>query len=283
MLASSRHLKVDPLSNNSVLQANHVSVLIQDKTILDRVSLSACAGEVVGILGPNGAGKTTLLKVLSGQRQCKGEVTWQGRAITDFSIQSLAQQIAVVNQVNDVVFSVTLEQVVRMGLLPHKSLLSRQTQQDNLRIAQAIQAVGLADRKKQDFSSLSGGEQQRALIARALVQGSPLLILDEPVNHLDVYYQHQILQLLHDLASQLGITVVMSLHDMNLASQYCDKLALLNDGKLATVGEPSDVLTAQRLSEVFGIPCQVELKQGKPSVTLVPKRQAVLDLTGWSR
>lgn len=283
MLASSRHLKVDPLSNNSVLQANHVSVLIQDKTILDRVSLSACAGEVVGILGPNGAGKTTLLKVLSGQRQCEGEVTWQGRAITDFSIQSLAQQIAVVNQVNDVVFSVTLEQVVRMGLLPHKSLLSRQTQQDNLRIAQAIQAVGLADRKKQDFSSLSGGEQQRTLIARALVQGSPLLILDEPVNHLDVYYQHQILQLLHDLASQLGITVVMSLHDMNLASQYCDKLALLNDGKLATVGEPSDVLTAQRLSEVFGIPCQVELKQGKPSVTLVPKRQAVLDLTGWSR
>lgn len=283
MLASSRHLKVDPLSNNSVLQANHVSVLIQDKTILDRVSLSACAGEVVGILGPNGAGKTTLLKVLSGQRQCEGEVTWQGRAITDFSIQSLAQQIAVVNQVNDVVFSVTLEQVVRMGLLPHKSLLSRQTQQDNLRIAQAIQAVGLADRKKQDFSSLSGGEQQRTLIARALVQGSPLLILDEPVNHLDVYYQHQILQLLHDLASQLGITVVMSLHDMNLASQYCDKLALLNDGKLATVGEPSDVLTAQHLSEVFGIPCQVELKQGKPSVTLVPKRQAVLDLTGWSR
>lgn len=283
MLASSRHLKVDPLSNNSVLQANHVSVLIQDKTILDRVSLSACAGEVVGILGPNGAGKTTLLKVLSGQRQCEGEVTWQGRAITDFSIQSLAQQIAVVNQVNDVVFSVTLEQVVRMGLLPQKSLLSRQTQQDNLRIAQAIQAVGLADRKKQDFSSLSGGEQQRTLIARALVQGSPLLILDEPVNHLDVYYQHQILQLLHDLASQLGITVVMSLHDMNLASQYCDKLALLNDGKLATVGEPSDVLTAQHLSEVFGIPCQVELKQGKPSVTLVPKRQAVLDLTGWSR
>lgn len=258
-----------------------MSLHILNKAILHQVSFTARRGEVVGVLGPNGAGKTTLLKVLSGQRDSQGLVYWNGRAIGDYTIQALARQVAVVNQINDVVFSVTLQQVVRMGLLPHKSLLSRQTKSDDRLIKQAIKAVGLEEKTQQQFSSLSGGEQQRTLIARALVQRAPLLILDEPVNHLDVYYQHQILQLLHDLASQLDVTVVMSLHDLTLAAQYCDALLLISEGKLVASGSANAVLQPDLLSSVFNIDCHVTQRDGKPSVSFSPKRKPVLDLAGW--
>ena len=271
------------MSINSALCVQHVSLSIGDKAILKNINFSIERGKVLGVLGPNGAGKTSLLKVITGQNRSQGAVKWCGHSIADFSIQALAREIAVVNQLNDVVFSVTLKQVVRMGLLPHKTLLSRETEIDTQRVEDAIRAVGLEGKQYQEYSSLSGGEQQRALIARALVQGSPLLILDEPVNHLDVYYQHQILQLLHDLASQLGVTVVMSLHDINLAAQYCDKIALLNSGDLTAYGEPEPVLSADLLTRVFSIPCEVKTEHGKPHVSFKPSRETVLDLSRWGK
>jgi len=271
------------LSINSALCIHQVSLSIGDKAILKNINFGVERGEVLGVLGPNGAGKTSLLKVIAGQKRHQGVVNWCGHGVADYSIQALARQIAVVNQLDDVVFSVTLKQVVRMGLLPHKTLLSRETATDSQRVEDAIQAVGLEGKQHQEYSSLSGGEQQRGLIARALVQGSPLLILDEPVNHLDVYYQHQVLQLLHDLARQLGVTVVMSLHDMNLASQYCDKIALLNSGDLIAYGEPEPVLNADLLTRVFSIPCEVKTQNGKPHVSFTPSRKTVLDLSRWGK
>ena len=125
------------------------------------------------------------------------------------------------------------------------------------KICDAISRVGLENKTRQTFSSLSGGEQQRGLIARALVQQAALIILDEPVNHLDVYYQHQVLSLLRSLAHKLNITVVMSLHDLNLAANYCDHLVLLDQGKMVSQGTPEQVLTAERLQQVFKIPCKI--------------------------
>lgn len=240
-------------------------------------------GQVVGVLGPNGAGKTSLLKLLSGQRDADGAVAWRGVPLSSLSIQELARQIAIVNQVNDTVFAITLHHIVRMGLLPHKSLLARQTSNDNDLIAKAINAVGLSEKVQQEFSSLSGGEQQRALIARALVQQAPLLILDEPINHLDVNYQHQILQLLHELARELGITVVMSLHDLNIAANYCDQLCLLDKGRLVAQGSPKQVLRAELLSEVFNIACHVHQDESASGlrVEFVPQTSPLLDLQGW--
>ncbi|MCC2606760.1 ABC transporter ATP-binding protein [Planctobacterium marinum] len=270
------------MSDHNNLLVNQVSLNIADKVILDNVSFALNRGQVLGVLGPNGAGKTSLLKVLSGQREYQGSVTWQQQAICDYSIQALSQQVAVVNQLNDMVFSLSLQHVVRMGLLPHKQLLSRHTKADDQRIQQAIQAVGLTDKVHQEFSKLSGGEQQRALIARALVQGAPLLILDEPVNHLDVYYQHQTLQLLRDLAQQLNVTVVMSLHDINLAAHYCHQLVILDNGKLVASGEPNSVLQPELLTRVFDLPCQVELQHSIPKVTFSPEGKTLLDLSRWS-
>jgi len=247
------------MSSPRSLIATNVNLKIGQQQILSDVCLNLGAGKVMGVLGPNGAGKTSLLKMLSGQLASQHSVSWNNKALTDYDPMSLAKQIAVVNQLNESVFALDLYEIVRMGLLPHKSLLSRQTRDDDKSIGDAISRVGLDDKVKQTFNSLSGGEQQRGLIARALVQKAALIVLDEPVNHLDIYYQHQVLRLLRSLAHKLNITVVMSLHDLNLAANYCDHLCLLDKGKMVAQGSPEQVLTSQRLQQVFKIPCQVSL------------------------
>ncbi|GAC21551.1 ABC transporter ATP-binding protein [Paraglaciecola arctica] len=245
------------MSSPRSLIANNVNLKIGQHQILSDICLNIGAGKVMGVLGPNGAGKTSLLKMLSGQLNSHNSVSWNNKTLTDYDPMSLAQQIAVVNQLNESVFALDLYQIVRMGLLPHKSLLSRHTADDEKSIKDAISRVGLDNKAQQTFSSLSGGEQQRGLIARALVQKAALIILDEPVNHLDVYYQYQVLSLLRSLAHNLNITVVMSLHELNLAANYCDHLCLLDQGKMVSQGTPEQVLTAERLQQVFKIPCQI--------------------------
>ena len=245
------------MPNQDILVANKVNFDVAGKSILTNVSLKVSSGKIVGVIGPNGAGKTSLLKILSGQLGSYANVSWKGKTLTDYDAISLAQQVAVVNQLNDSVLSLNLYQIVRMGLLPHKSLLSKHTSEEEKSIQKAISQVGLEDKTQQTFSSLSGGEQQRGLIARALVQKAALIILDEPVNHLDIYYQHQILKLLQSLAKTLDITVVMSLHDLNLAANYCDQVCLLDQGKMVADGSPQQVFTSKRLQQVFKIPCEI--------------------------
>jgi iron complex transport system ATP-binding protein len=245
------------MSSPCSLIAANVNLKIGQQQILSDICLNVGAGKVMGVLGPNGAGKTSLLKMLSGQLASHHSVSWDHKTLTDYDPMSLAKQIAVVNQLNESVFALNLYQIVRMGLLPHKSLLSRQTPDDDKSITDAISRVGLDNKIQQSFNSLSGGEQQRGLIARALVQKAALIVLDEPVNHLDIYYQHQVLKLLRSLAHKLNITVVMSLHDLNLAANYCDHLCLLDAGKMIAQGPPEHVLKSQRLEQVFKIPCQI--------------------------
>lgn len=245
------------MSSPCFLVAKELNLKIGQQQILSNINLNLSAGNVLGVLGPNGAGKTSLLKLLSGQLCSDNSVSWNNKALGSYGAMELAQQIAVVNQLNDSVFALNLEQIVRMGLLPHKTLLAKRNKQDDLRIRDAITRVGLGHKAAQSFSSLSGGEQQRGLIARALVQKAALIVLDEPVNHLDVYYQHQVLQLLKSLAHNLHITVVMSLHDLNLAANYCDHLCLLDQGLMLSQGTPHQVLDARLLEQVFRTPCRV--------------------------
>ncbi|MCF2949862.1 ABC transporter ATP-binding protein [Paraglaciecola aquimarina] len=241
----------------NLLVARDLNLIIANQPILQNINLSLESGKVLGVLGPNGAGKTSLLKLLSGQTDSAGKVSWNNKKLTEYQTIDLAKQVAVVNQLNQSVFALNLQQIVRMGLLPHKTLLSRQTKEDDQEIAKAIERVGLSEKTNQTFSSLSGGEQQRGLIARALVQKAKLIVLDEPVNHLDIYYQHQILDLLRALAHQFNMTVVMSLHDLNLAANYCDELCLLHKGKVSAQGSVETVLKANLLEQVFGMPCDV--------------------------
>ena len=238
-----------------LIQVKNLSWQIADKQILNALNFTVNKGEVIGIIGPNGAGKTSLLRcLLNQQKNVTGTVSFKNKTIEHYSNKALAQSFAMVAQKASPIFSLTVFDVIRMGLLPHKSLFSLDTDHDLRQISLALEKVGLLDKMHQTYNVLSGGEQQRVLIARALVQKAEVLILDEPTNHLDVYYQHQILQLI----SQLNITVIMTVHDLNLAAQYCQRLILLNKGELVADDTPENVLTTKTISEVFRLNCQLE-------------------------
>ena len=252
------------------LQVDQLTWQINGKNILNNITFNLNKGEVLGIIGPNGAGKTSLLRCISNQQQhtkttsSAGSVYLNGKLIRLYSAKELAQHFAHVAQKAEAIFSLTVMDIARMGLLPHKSLFAIDDDHDKAQIRLALNKVGLAHAENTEFNHLSGGEQQRVLIARALVQQAHILILDEPTNHLDVYYQHQILNLI----SQLGITVIMTVHDLNLASQYCQRLILLEQGQLVADGRPCEVLTEKLLSQVFKLPCTIthNNKQQGPSV-----------------
>lgn len=239
----------------SHLQAEQLVWQVDDKTIVDHISLSVNKGETLGIVGPNGAGKTSLLKCLYQENKLKsGQVLLSSMALELYDRREVAQKIAVVGQQHESVFNLTVIDVVKMGLIPHKSYFEMNTDADRKLIASALSQVNLEDKQHQTFNTLSGGEQQRCLIARAIVQQPQVLIMDEPTNHLDVYYQHQILS----IVKKLGLTLVMTIHDLNLAAQYCDRLLLIESGKVLAFDSPEKVLTTALLKQVFHLECVVD-------------------------
>lgn len=266
------------------LQVNQLSWQINNKAILSNISFNVSKGEVIGIIGPNGAGKTSLLRCITNQQQntkaslVSGNVYLKNKQINHYSTRELAQHFAHVAQKAAAIFSLTVVDIVKMGLLPHKGLFAVENDHDKQQIKLALTKVGLAHAEKMDYNQLSGGEQQRVLIARALVQKAQTLILDEPTNHLDVYYQHQILNLI----SQLSITVIMTVHDLNLASQYCQRLLLLDHGQLIADGSPEEVLTEAQLYKIFRLPCAVtkDVSNQKPRVFFSLPAQQKPNLNG---
>lgn len=257
---------------STLLSVSNLSWQISDKFILKNINFTVKKGEVIGIIGPNGAGKTSLLRCITGQintRQIKtnqanteharsrsqaivsDSIKLNNKSLSHYSSKALAQQFALVVQNSTPIFALTVLEVVKMGLLPHKTLFALDTDADRHQLILALEKVGLKDKAHAIFSQLSGGEQQRVFIARALVQNAKILILDEPTNHLDVFYQHQILR----LVKQLDITVIMTVHDLNLAGQYCQRLLLLNNGELIADDTPNIVLSPELLSTAFRLTC----------------------------
>jgi iron complex transport system ATP-binding protein len=242
----------------TLINVSQLSWQIENKYILKNINFEVCKGEVIGIIGPNGAGKTSLLRCLTNQtnllndKNLRGSVYLNNRNLTSYSSKQIAKHFAVVMQKNETIFALSVNDVMKMGLLPHKSLFAFDTDHDKAQIVLALDKVGLKHAVNHQFNELSGGEQQRVLIARSIVQSSQVLILDEPTTHLDVFYQHQVLQ----LVKQLNLTVIMTVHDLNLASLYCQRLLLLHHGQLLTDGSPTEVLNTLQLQEVFGLPCK---------------------------
>lgn len=241
--------------STTVLQTRQLSWLVEDIPIITQIDFSLQKGETVGIVGPNGAGKTSLLKCLFGEhKNITGDVYLHGKKISTIANKDIAKQIAVVSQQENSVFNLTVIDIVRMGLIPHKGIFETDNQSDFDRIYHALEKVDLLTKKDQQFNTLSGGEQQRALIARAIVQAADILIMDEPTNHLDIYYQHQILR----LAKTLNVTLLLTIHDLNLAAEYCDRLVLINKGKVIANGPPTEVLTTSILKQVFNLDCFID-------------------------
>ena len=240
--------------NIPLLNVKNVSWGIGNKTILKKINLKITTGKFVGLIGPNGAGKSSLLRCLYRfNKPSDGVVEFNSTDIWQLKSDEYAKKVAVVLQETPSQFNLSVFDVIALGLTPHKSLFSSITNIDKQKIIQAINTVGLVDHIDQSFESLSGGEKQRALIARAIVQQPQLLIMDEPTSHLDVKYQIQVME----LAKSLGVTVFASFHDLNLAAAMCDELLVIKNGEITHSGTPTQVLTENMLAEVFGVCAQV--------------------------
>ena len=236
--------------------------------LLQDIALQVAPGERVGLIGPNGSGKTSLLRcIYRYQRPSRGVVELEGESIWARSPRWCAQRMAVLLQEFPEDFGLCVEDLVAMGLTPHKRLFQAEDAADQANIDAALHQVDLVGYGQRRFADLSGGEKQRALLARALVQRPRLLLLDEPTNHLDPRHQHALLQCIRGL----GPAVLASFHDLNLAAAFCDRLYLLENGRLLVSGTPDEVLRAEHLQRAFGLPALVDRHPvaGHPRITWI--------------
>ncbi len=249
-----------------IIQLDNVTWAVGRRRILDAVSLNVFPGEFVGLVGPNGAGKSSLLRVLYGRIvPDAGQVSLAGKTLSTYSRRALSQKLAVVLQEASSSFPISVQEVIELGLIPHKQLLDFNSEADDDDIRRAAQKMEVVHLLNRPFDDLSGGEKQRVMIARAIVQKPEVLLMDEPTNHLDVQHQIDVLQ----MAKQLGVTALVSIHDLNLAAAFCDRLVVLNQGEIVTQGPPQAVLTNAILQEVFSVSATVDTHpySGQPRVT----------------
>jgi iron complex transport system ATP-binding protein len=241
-----------------MLEVCNLTVAYGARMVLQNISLRVQSGEILALIGPNGAGKTTLIKTLSGVlKPHRGSILLDGQDALRLTIRQFARLVATVPQARHLPDSVSVYDTVLLGRTPHLGWLGQVSERDRQRVQEALQKTGALDLSERTLGRLSGGEQQRVLLARALAQDTPILLLDEPTTHLDLHHQTVLLQLVRELAREHGLAVVMALHDLNLASLYADRVALLVRGELRGLGTPADVLTAERLSQAYALPLHV--------------------------
>lgn len=240
------------------------------KKIVDDISLHVEKGEFVGIIGPNGSGKSTILKnIYRTLKPDAGTSLLDGENLYNMSRRKTAKKIGVLGQENHISFDFKVEEMVAMGRSPHKGMFARDTKEDQKIIEGALKKMGIENMEKVNYVNLSGGEKQRVLIARVLAQETDFLILDEPTNHLDINYQLQVF----DSIRELGVTVLAAIHDLNLAALYCDRIYVIDKGKVYKAGKPEDIFTKEMLLNIFGVHADVATHPitNKPSITYLPK------------
>lgn len=221
--------------------------------VLSEVTCEVAGGEFVGIVGPNGSGKTTLLRSISRVLKPRSGVVLIGeKDVFETPARELAREMAVVPQDTVPAFDFTAMEIVLMGRSPHLGRFQMESGKDMSIVEDAMRLTGTSHLANRQFAALSGGERQRVVIARALAQEPRVILLDEPTSHLDINYQFEILNLIHRLNREQGITVLAVLHDLNLSAQYCDRLIMIGNGKIQAIGTPEDVLTSENVKQVYG-------------------------------
>jgi iron complex transport system ATP-binding protein len=255
----------------SAVAFEQVTVEAGGRRIVDGVSFAVEPGAWVSLLGPNGAGKTTLLRVLAGLRRFSGSVRLAGRELAELGRREAARQIALVPQTPVVPTAMSVGDYVLLGRTPHMGVLAREGLGDRAAASEALIRLELAQLADRQLGSLSGGELQRAVIARALAQSAPVLLLDEPTTALDVGHQQQVLELVDELRREDGLTVVAAMHDLTLAAQYGDRIVLVDSGRVVAEGGAREVLTEERIASLYGATVRVVHGDGAPAV--VPVRR----------
>ncbi|MEE1739380.1 ABC transporter ATP-binding protein [Streptomyces sp. BE147] len=235
------------------LTAENISVTLGGAQVVRELSMHVPAGRFVGVVGPNGCGKSTFLKsVYKVVTPDSGGVTLGGLDVLASRPRTVFTRLAVVAQFNELSFDFTVAEIVAMGRVPHKRLLETTGERDRETVRLSLDRVRMGAYADRSFRTLSGGEKQRVMLARALAQEPSFLILDEPTNHLDIKYQLQIFS----IVKELGIGVLAALHDLSMAAGYCDELYVLKDGAVVTHGPPDRVLTRELIREVYEVECE---------------------------
>ena len=234
-----------------MIRVSDLVVRLGEATVLDGLDASIERGTFVGLIGPNGAGKTTLLRTIAATLEpAAGRVTVDGEDVHALPSRGVSRLVAVVPQETRLAFDFDVRDVVAMGRTPYRSRLGGVAPADRAAVERAMERTATVDLADRSIGSISGGERQRVLLARALAQGTPVLILDEPTASLDINHQVRTLELVRDLVND-GKTVIAAIHDLNLAAHYCDELQLLSDGEIIASGLPSAVLTSEYLEDAF--------------------------------
>ncbi|MFK2826110.1 adenosylcobinamide amidohydrolase [Bacillus sp. B190/17] len=259
-----------------MIQAEQLTGGYNGKMIVHELSFSVGAGELFGILGPNGSGKTTLFKMMSGIIPTSRGTLWiNGKKLPDYTPKELAKRLAVLPQMTSQSFSYTVKETVSLGRYAHQSgFFPVWRAEDERAVRQAMEQTGTLQFSDASLEELSGGERQRVFLAQALAQQPEILLLDEPTNHLDLSFQKELLDLLKKMTKETGLTVISIFHDLNLASLYCDRLLLMKDGKMRSLGNPSEVLKEEPIQQVY----QTEIHQRphpevpKPQMSILPEK-----------
>lgn len=253
---------------NKILDIEHLAFAYDDKRILHDISFSVNKGEVLGVLGPNGTGKTTMIKCINNiLKPCEGNVFFRGRNISEFSAKELGKIIAYVPQYSSGFFDISVVDTVLSGRIPYAG--TSYSDEDREIVFKIIEKMGLEKFAFRSIKNMSGGERQRVFIARALAQQPQIIILDEPTSSLDLKNQLFILNNIAQLATENGMTIIMTIHDLNLASMYCDKIIMLKDGYVFAHGRTKDVLTKKNVKAIYGVDTVVTVEEGYKHIRLV--------------
>lgn len=255
------------------IRIENVKAVLDGNPILKGISFDVGEKEFIGIIGPNGSGKSTLLKCIYRILQpTSGAVYLDGELLSQMKHRESAKRMAVVAQHSQYNFDFRVSEIVLMGRAPYKRSMERDNAQDYEIMREALKKVDMLDFADRNFSTLSGGEQQRVVLARALTQQTRCLILDEPTNHLDIKYQLQLL----DTVKATNLTVLAAIHDLNIAAMYCDRVFILFQGEIIAFGRPEEVLTRGLIREVYGVDATVLHDEEGVMHILYKPRHAVL-------